>query len=120
MPDSLPAPAGPLAELARLGNATHQAIAYRLELEVAANRAAGASWSAIGRQLGMSKQAAHKRYGHLDALNRDTDVSLCRDESGAFFHLHASGAVFGSDQLDQVKTAGVITSHHPQQLERGA
>jgi hypothetical protein len=118
VPDSLPVPSGPLAELARLGNLTHQAIAQQLLIEVAANRAAGATWTAIGRSLGISRQAATKRYGHLDALNHDTDVSVGRDDSGAFFHLHATGAVFGREQLDQVKTAGVITAHHPRQLER--
>lgn len=34
--------------------------------EVSAAREAGASWSAIGAQLGISKQAAQKRFGTHD------------------------------------------------------
>jgi hypothetical protein len=32
-------------------------------------RLEGASWSAIGRQLGISKQSAHERFGAIAALD---------------------------------------------------
>lgn len=37
----------------------------RLDEAVAAARAAGATWQQIGQSTGMSRQAAHERWGHL-------------------------------------------------------
>ena len=36
------------------------------ELAVARARRGGRSWARIGDDLGISKQAAHKKFGHLD------------------------------------------------------
>ena len=38
------------------------------------SRRAGNSWAMIARILTMSRQAAHRRFGHLDRINRITDL----------------------------------------------
>jgi len=43
----------------------------RVREEVAAARAVGHSWAAIGDVLGLTKQAAHQRYAALDRLVTD-------------------------------------------------
>lgn len=47
-----------LAELAAMRDVVDQVIGHA----VAGQRARGASWSEIGRALGVSKQTAHERY----------------------------------------------------------
>lgn len=42
----------------------------------------GSSWSEIGRKLGVSKQAACKRWGHLDATPGGVDVVVRHDAQG--------------------------------------
>jgi len=55
-----------MAELQRLA-AERAAIDAAIAREVRAMRAAGFSWSAIGAELGISKQAAQQRYGDAGA-----------------------------------------------------
>ncbi|MDF2990632.1 MAG: transcriptional regulator [Microbacterium sp.] len=52
----------PLAELRRLA-ALRQEIARSEESQVRRARLRGSSWLAIASALGVSKQAAHKKYG---------------------------------------------------------
>lgn len=55
----------PGALAAVLGAATEvRSATQRLEDAVLAARAAGASWAQIGEASGMSRQAAHERWGH--------------------------------------------------------
>lgn len=43
---------------------------------VSAARADGASWSDIAEKLGVSRQAAHKRYGAIGRLKRKSGIEL--------------------------------------------
>ncbi|MET0296439.1 MAG: AsnC family protein [Microbacterium sp.] len=52
----------PIAELHRLG-ALRQELARAEEVQVRRARNLGYSWQAIAGALGVSKQAAHKKYG---------------------------------------------------------
>jgi len=54
----------PLAELRQLG-ALRQEIARLEEVQVRRARLRGSSWLAIASALGVSKQAAHKKYGRV-------------------------------------------------------
>lgn len=55
--------------LAVLASAAAEARAARRRLDQAAScaRAAGASWEAIGRAVGISRQSAHERWGEVGA-----------------------------------------------------
>lgn len=53
----------PLAEIRRLGD-LRQEIGRAEEVQVRRARLAGYSWQAIASALGVSKQAAHRKYGH--------------------------------------------------------
>lgn len=53
-------------ELARLAN-LHAHVDAAMDVAVAGLRARGHSWAYIGAGAGMTRQAAHKRWGHLDA-----------------------------------------------------
>ncbi|MGA8987062.1 hypothetical protein [Aeromicrobium sp.] len=52
-------------ELAVLTNRAYEEAGRLLRSSVASSRAAGSSWEAIGSALGMSRQAAQQRFGHL-------------------------------------------------------
>ncbi|KTS80115.1 hypothetical protein NS183_18265 [Microbacterium testaceum] len=54
----------PLAELRRLAILRHE-IARLEEAQVRRARLRGSSWLAIASALGVSKQAAHKKYGRI-------------------------------------------------------
>ena len=54
----------PLAELRRL-QAVRQEIARLEDAQVRRARLRGHSWGAIASALGVSKQAAHKKYGRI-------------------------------------------------------
>lgn len=80
-----------------------------LEREVHAQRLAGASWTAIARWLGTSRQAAHKRWRYLDLY----DVCIGRVAGVGVVSSHDTGAVIGREQQAQVAAVGIITSQHP-------
>ena len=51
-------------DLVVLTNRAHDEVGALLRSAVSAARSAGLSWEAIGSSLGMSRQAAHQRFGH--------------------------------------------------------
>lgn len=57
----------PLIALGQLGGLAQRVHALERELgeKVLQARAAGASWSDVGRKVGLSKQGAQQRWGHL-------------------------------------------------------
>jgi hypothetical protein len=105
------------AELTQLAAALNEKIQRQLVAQVASQRMAGASWSAVGRVLGVSKQAAHERWRWVD----DEPVSIGRDEDGAGVarSLTTGGAV-GREQVQQVARHGEITAHHHEVVALGA
>lgn len=48
-----------------------EAATQDLITEVWLARSHGAAWTVIGEALGISKQAAHKRFAHLDGLEAE-------------------------------------------------
>ncbi|WP_216822956.1 hypothetical protein [Aeromicrobium sp. A1-2] len=54
-------------ELAVLTNRTYEETGRLLRSAVTSARAAGSSWEAVGSALGMSRQAAQQRFGHVPA-----------------------------------------------------
>lgn len=69
--------AGGQEALARVQHARKQFAAIEQELAnaVAIARAAGASWDAIGRAVGISRQSAHERWRRLDPVTAGKDGS---------------------------------------------
>jgi hypothetical protein len=65
---------------------------------VTSARAAGASWDAIGRVLGMSRQAAHQRFGR--ALDQDETPGR-----------RVLGPVTAFTEMDALRTAGLHGWH---------
>ena len=65
--------------LAALGLAAYarERLADRFGILVAASRLGSASWEAIGRELGLSKQTAYNRYAHLDPDRWDGTSERC-------------------------------------------
>ena len=57
-----PAPGDPTRELRRLNYQRH-ALDREIEAAVAASRGHGQSWNTIGRALGVTAEAARRRYG---------------------------------------------------------
>lgn len=87
-----------------------------LEREVRAQRLAGASWSAVGKLLGTSRQAAHRRWRYLE----DYPVLICVTGSvddgtrSSWFTCPETGAAVGTDQFQQVAVDGRVSRHHPE------
>ena len=79
-----------------------------LERQVHAQRLAHASWSAIGRWLGVSRQAASKRWSYVDDFGPPV---LVMGPDAHFLH-PATGAAVGREQLLQVRAGGIVTTHH--------
>lgn len=67
---------------------------------VAAARAQGQSWAAIGQVLGMSRQAAQQRFGAVTEAVTDADSA---EEGGLRRRL---GPVTAVDELDELRLAG--------------
>ena len=101
----------PVEQLQAAGAALHGA----LEAHVHSQRIAGASWAAIGRLLGCSRQAAWERWRYLDDLDLVLRVSGTTADGSrrAVVHSPATGAVVGQEQTQQVALHGLITDHHP-------
>lgn len=57
-----------LAELARMRDAIAAAWREQLEAHVMRARLTGATWTQVGRALGMSRQAATKKFQHLEGF----------------------------------------------------
>ncbi|MGM0384787.1 MAG: hypothetical protein ACQERF_02230 [Actinomycetota bacterium] len=51
----------------------------RLEAAVRAARAAGATWAQIGEATGVTRQAAHERWGHMPRAGCPRDGCDCED-----------------------------------------
>ncbi len=109
-------PTVPLTDLARILAAGDQ-LHRLLEGQVHAQRLAGASWSAIAAQLGVSKQSAHERWKYLDGPGYgDRLLKRARTPLGTWQGYYGSpltAAAFGPEQIEQVREHGAITSHHP-------
>lgn len=99
--------------LADLGRSTSTAIDHALTEAVRHLRIAGATWTDIGARLGVSRQAATKRYGHVDGYG----IALCLDRSGpepvAYLRDEMTGVEFrdpallashGALAIDQART----------------
>lgn len=50
----------------------------RLEVAVRAARAAGATWAQVGQAMGVTRQAAHERWGHIPRAGCPRDDCDCR------------------------------------------
>lgn len=61
-----------LATLVELGQ-EHERLLLEMDVYVAKARHAGATWEEVGRSLGMSKQAAQKRWARLAQMYRPAD-----------------------------------------------
>lgn len=86
------------------------ALQGQVEALVHAQRLAGASWADVGRLLGTTRQAAHRRWRYLE----DRRVFIMRAPNGELFAQgEDTGAVVWMDQTDQVRKHGVIIDHHP-------
>ncbi len=80
-----------------------------LERAVAAQRLAGASWSAVAQVLGVTKSAAHKRWAYVDRQRKRKGVAVMSD--GSYVDV-ATQAVVSPAQMEQVRRHGRIIEHH--------
>lgn len=75
-----------------------------VEQAVRQAREAGASWTAVGRAAGITRQSAHERWAHLE--DADTDAPAYRKDSSALQTHHAlAAAVDGLEERGPVATA---------------
>lgn len=106
-PERLPIPEPRSVEDLRL---VAHAVAAAMDRAVRLLRLSGASWTEVGTRLGVSRQAATKKYGHLDAA----PVALVRGPDGrAFFRCTLTGhefrdarrlALYAVGDLDRART----------------
>jgi hypothetical protein len=94
-PDATPLTSAEALELLALGEAIARKAGYGRQLAVRAARAAGASWSQIGRALGTSKQSAwetHTRWIEQQAEHHGRSGYVGLDEAEAAQAREVAGA----------------------------
>ena len=71
----IPAPRYSVEDLRAAGTAVAEAMTHAVRLL----RLSGASWAEVGARLGVTKQSAHRKYAHVDAV----EIMLCVEGKGA-------------------------------------
>lgn len=101
----LPDDADDPRELVALVGVTARAgdeVGHLLRQAVGSARAAGASWESIGRELGMSRQAAHQRFGHAGEDAAAVEITPER---------RILGPVTAFTEMEELRLAGRLGWH---------
>ena len=84
-------------------------VSHLLRQAVGSARAGGASWESIGRELGMSRQAAHQRFGGRADVESAIDPAV--DEDPAHPARRILGPVTAFTELEELRVAGRLGWH---------
>lgn len=93
-----------LVELGRLGMKLHEAQTRYVHVQLLA----GVSWTSIGRLLGVSRQAATKRWSYLQREPVEVRWTATLGRRHSYLFSPRTGAVFGRLELDIAQSLGYV------------
>ena len=80
----------PLEDLAALRQSLGEAVEQAITRGVRWLRLSGASWTVVGRALGVTRQAAHEKYRHVD----DFGFAFCLVDGTAFVRCEMTDVMY--------------------------